>query len=117
MSISDIHYEIDEFVAKNFPITFLIAEIQEKDSKGNAKSVLVAGGSGFGLQKGDQLKVVEITEVNVNGKKLIRNKEIGTLKISKVEDENFSICSVKNGGLEINSKFESKAKLQVITKN
>jgi hypothetical protein len=116
-SISDIHYEIDEFVAKNFPITFLIAEIQEKDSKGNAKSILIAGGSGFGLQKGDQLKVVEITEVEINGKKINRKKEIGTLKISKIEDENFSICSVKSGGLEINSKFESKAKLQVITKN
>lgn len=116
-AIKDIHDKVDEFVAKNFPVTFLIAEIQEKDSKGNATSILVAGGSGFGLQKGDQLKVVEMTEVDVNGKKIIRKKEIGTLKISKVEDENFSICSVKSGGLEINSKFESKAKLQVITKN
>ncbi len=116
-AIKDIHDKIDEFVAKNFPVTFLIAEIQEKDSKGNAINVLVVGGSGFGLKKGDQLKVVEITEVEINGKKINRKKEIGTLKISKVEDENFSICSVKSGGLEINSKFESKAKLQVITKD
>jgi curli biogenesis system outer membrane secretion channel CsgG len=115
-AIINIHDKVDEFVVKNFPVTFLIAEIQEKDSKGNATTILVAGGNGFGLQKGDQLQVVEIIEMDVNGKKIIRKKEIGALKISKVEDENFSICSVKSGGLDINSKFESKAKLQVITK-
>ena len=37
-------------------------------------------------------------------------------KILKVEDENFSTCSVSSGGIEINSKFESKIKLQIITK-
>jgi len=51
------------------------------------------------------------------GKKLERKKEIGELKITKVEDENFSICSVSSGGIEINSKFEVKAKLLVITKD
>ena len=54
--------------------------------------------------------------MEVNGKKLQRKKEIGELKILKVEDENFSTCSVSSGGIEINSKFESKIKLQIITK-
>ena len=44
-----------------------------------------------------------------------RKKNIGELKIEKIEDENFSICSVKNGGLDINSKFVAKGKLKVIT--
>lgn len=116
-AIKDIHDKVDEFVSKNFPAAFSIVEVQEKDSKGNATIVLISGGSEFGLVKGDQLKVVEITVMEVNGKKINRKKEIGTIKINKIEDENFSICSVKAGGIEINSRFEAKAKLQVITKN
>jgi hypothetical protein len=114
-AINDIEGKIDEFVGRNFPQSFSIAEIQEKDSKGNATKLLIAGGSGFGLKKGDKLKVVELVEVEVAGKKLTRKKEIGELKIAKVEDENFSICSVTSGGIDINSKFE--AKIQIITKD
>lgn len=116
-AIKGIEDKIDEFVSKNFPASFPIVEIQEKDSKGNASKVLIAGGSAFNLKKGDRLKVVEVSIMEVGGKKLERKKEIGELKISKVEDENFSICSVSSGGIDINSKFEAKAKLLVITKD
>lgn len=115
-AIKGIEDKIDEFVGKNFPQTFSIAEIQEKDGKGNATKILIAGGSEYGLKKGDKLKVVEVVEMEVNGKKLVRKKEIGELKITKVEDENFSICSVSSGGIDINAKFEAKANLQIITK-
>lgn len=114
-SIKKIEDKIDDFVSRNFPISFSIAEIQEKDSKGNATTILLAGGSGFGLKKGDKLKVVELKEIEVNGKKMTRKKEIGEIKITKIEDENFSICSVNAGGDVINSKFVEKAKLQVTT--
>ncbi len=116
-AIKDIESKIDEFVSKNFPATFPIVEIQEKDSKGNATKLMIAGGTAFNLQKGDKLKVVEVSIIDVNGKKLERKKDIGELKISKVEDENFSTCTVSSGGIEINSKFEAKAKLLVITKD
>ena len=75
-----------------------------------------SGGSAFGLKKGDKLSVAELVEMEVGGKKIIRKKEIGELKITKVEDENFSICEVKSGGIDINSKFKAQAKLQIITK-
>jgi TolB-like protein len=115
-AIKGIEDKIDEFVSKNFPATFPIVEIIEKDSKGEASKLMIAGGSAFNLKKGDKLKVVEISFIEVNGQKLERKKDIGEIKISKVEDENFSTCSVSSGGIEINSKFESKAKLLVITK-
>lgn len=116
-AIKDVESEVDKFVGRNFPVTFSIVEVQEKDKKGNATKILVAGGSAFGLKKGDKLKVVELMEMEVNGKKIQRKKEIGELKISNVEDENFSACSVNSGGIDINSKFEAKANLQVITKD
>jgi hypothetical protein len=114
-AIKDIGNKIDEFVSINFPVTFQIAEIQEKDNSGNAKTLLLAGGSGFGLKKGDKMKVVELMEMEVGGKKMIRKKEIGELQITKVEDENFSVCSVKSGGADINTKFGAKGNLQVIS--
>jgi curli biogenesis system outer membrane secretion channel CsgG len=83
-AINDIEEKIDDFVGRNFPVNFSIAEIQEKDSKGSATKILIAGGSGFGLKKGDKLKVVEVVEVEVGGKKMQRKKEIGELKITKV---------------------------------
>jgi len=116
-AIQKIEGKIDEFVANNFPVMFAIVEIQEKDGQGGATKVLLAGGSGFGLKSGDKLKVVELTEVEVYGKKLFRKKEIGELTVSAVEDENFSICSVTEGGFNIASRFEAKARLQVISKN
>lgn len=115
-AIKKIEDKVDEFVGKNFPTYFSIAEIQKKNSNGAASEVLIAGGSGFGLKKGDRLKVAEIVEVTVNGNKTTRKKEIGELKVTKVEDENFSICSVIEGGEIIGVRFESNAKLQIITK-
>lgn len=115
-SLSSLSSDIDKWVRVNFPSIFSIAEIQTKDSKGAATKILMAGGSAFGLEKGDRLKVVEVTEMVINGKKINRKKEIGEVKIDKIEDENFSICVVKDGGIDINSKFEAKANLQIITK-
>jgi TolB-like protein len=115
-AIKGIEDKVDDFVSRNFPVSFFIAEIQEKDGKGAAVKILIAGGSDFGLAKGDKLKVVEISEMEVGGKKLTRKKEVGELKITKVEDENFSSCSVSVGGTEIAAKFDAKAKLLVITK-
>jgi len=114
-AIKDIEDKVDDFVNKNFPVTFPVVEIQEKDSKGNATKIMIAGGTDFNLIKGQKLQVLEVSIIEVNGKKLERKKAIGELKIEKVEGENFSICSVKKGGLEIASKFEAKAHLLVTT--
>ncbi|WP_161993991.1 CsgG/HfaB family protein [Cyclobacterium xiamenense] len=114
-AIKDIEEKIDAFVDENFPVSFPIVEIVEKDKKGNAINVMIAGGSGYNLKKGDKLRVVELSVMEVNGKQLQRKKEIGELRITTVEDENFSICSVRSGGLAINSKFEGNATILVFT--
>lgn len=114
-AIDKIQKKVDKFIGKEFPEAFSIVEIQEKDGKGNAETILISGGSNSGLKKGDKLKVVETSKILVNGKELSRKKQIGELKITKVDDENFSICEVKSGGIDINSKTEAKANLEVIT--
>jgi TolB-like protein len=114
-ALKDILPQIDAFVRKNFPAIFSIAEISEKDSKGGAKTILISGGSEMGLKKGDKLKIVEVSEMEVNGKKMTRKKDIAELQLIKVEDENFSSCSVKTGNIDVTTKFDAKAKLQVLT--
>lgn len=114
-ALKDVTGEIDKFVSKNFPATFSIAEISEKDSKGGAKTILISGGSDMGLKKGDKLKIVEVSEMEVNGKKMTRKKDVAEIKITKVEDSNFSSCTVSSGNADITTKFDAKAKLQVIT--
>jgi hypothetical protein len=103
------------FIAKSFPVVFHIVEIQDKKSDGSAKTLLLAGGSGYGLNKGDRLKVVERKEVTIDGKTMMRNIEVGELKVSKVEDANFSICNVVSGGEAIAQKISGNT-LVVITK-
>lgn len=114
-AIDKIQKKVDKFIGKEFPESFSIVEIQEKDGKGSAKTILISGGSNSGLKKGGKMKVVEISKILVNGKDITRKKQIGELKISKVDDENFSICEVKLGGIDINSKTEAKVNLEVIT--
>jgi len=114
-AIQGISDKIDAFVQNNFPITFSISEIQKKDNNGAATEILITGGSAFGLKKGESFKVIELVDADLNGKKVTRKKEVGQIKINKVEDENFSDCDVKSGGSDITTKFEAKAKLQVIS--
>ena len=116
VALKGFEKEIDKFVSKNFPISFIIVEVQQ--SSGNtAKTILISGGSLYGVEKGDKMAILEVIEVEVGGKKMDRKKEIGEIKISKVEADNFSSADVKSGGSEIFSKFNGKSKLIVMTKN
>jgi hypothetical protein len=114
-AIDKIQKKVDKFIGKEFPEAFSIVEIQEKDGKGSAKTILISGGSGSGLKKGDKMKVVETSKILVNGKELSRKKQIGELKITKIDDENFSVCEVKTGGVDISSKTEAMINLEIIT--
>jgi curli biogenesis system outer membrane secretion channel CsgG len=114
-AMKSIQEKIDSFVNNNFPVVFSVVEIQEKDGSGAAKKILIAGGSDFGLSKGNKMKIVEIVDMTVGGKKIKRKKEIGEIKIVKVEDENFSICEVRSGGVDIATKFDAKANIQAVS--
>lgn len=107
-AMKDIEGDIDAFVAKNFPMTASIVEA-------SAKTIMIAVGSNNGVQKKDQYKVVEISEIEVDGKKMVRKKQIGLIVVSSVEDENFSNCSIKKGGSLIMERKEAGAKLKCIS--
>jgi len=108
-ALKDIEDDVDEFVANNFPLT---GSIVEMDS--NAE-MLIALGSNYGIKKKDKFKVVEISEMMVDGKKLVRKKLVGEIYVITVEDENFSKCKVKKGGDAILAKFSAGSKIKCIS--
>lgn len=114
-AMEDIEPQLTKFINKNFPVQIPIVEIQQKGKMGEAKTVLISGGSSFGLKKGDKLKIVEIQMIEVEGKQVPRKKEIGQMKITKVEDENFSIADITAGGKEVAEKMAAGIKLKVFT--
>jgi Curli production assembly/transport component CsgG len=113
-AIEEIQPKVDKFITKSFPIIFILASIEETNGTGEATKVLITCGSGVGLPKGQKLKVVEMIPVDIEGREVMRKKEIGEIKISKIEDENFSLCEVKKGGKDIAEKLGRGIKLKVI---
>lgn len=81
------------------------------ERKGKAKEVLIAGGTNRGLKKGDEVEFKIMEERVVEGETLTYYKTIGTGKIDKVEDKNFSLVSIKKGGKELVTLIQSSQKI------
>jgi TolB-like protein len=111
-ALKDLKPQIEKFIKDNFKITVSIAEIEEKNSNGGAAKVLIVAGSLLGVKELDEFRVYELTELTVDGKKMTRKKTLGKIAVAKVEDENFSVCTVQEGGIEIAKKVEEGAKIK-----
>jgi hypothetical protein len=111
-AISDAQSQVEKFMKDNFKLTVSIAEIEEKNSLGAATSVLIAGGTMLGVKVQEEFRVYEVTELTVDGKVMQRKKTLGKIVVTKVEDENFSVCNVTEGGVDIAKKFGEKANLK-----
>ncbi|WP_160131118.1 CsgG/HfaB family protein [Kordia antarctica] len=115
-SLKGTQKAIDKFVADNFPVTTQIIEIT-KASSSKAKMLLINTGNINGARKKQEFKVVELVKVIVNGKELIRKKEIGTIKITNVEGEEISEAKVTKGGDMILEKFNAGAQIRCYSQN
>lgn len=111
-ALNEIKPQIEIFIKENFKIIASIASIEEKNSTGDATKVLISGGSSTGVAVKNQFKVYEVSELVVDGKKLTRKKTIGKIIVASVEDENFSICTVTEGGADITKKMDAGAKIK-----
>ncbi len=116
-ALKGLEPEIDKFIHDNLKSAVSIAQIEEKSSSGDAIRVLLVAGSLAGVKEHDEFRVYEITDLTVDGKKMHRKKTLGKIAVAKVEDENFSVCIVKEGGADIAKKVESgaKVKCEIIT--
>jgi len=108
---------IDKFIRDNLKNAVSIAQIEEKNSNGDAIRVLLVAGSLAGLKEHDEFRVYEVTDLVVDGRKMHRKRTLGKIAVAKVEDENFSVCLVREGGGDIAKKVEggAKVKCEIIT--
>lgn len=115
-SLKGTQKAINKFVGKHFPVTTLIIEITEASSN-KAKSILINTGNLNGAKKNQEFVVIELINKKVGGKTIIRKKELGKIKITKVEGDEISEAKVTKGGDAILSKFNSGAKIECHSKN
>jgi len=94
--------DLNKYFLKEFPLTTSIRKvlITKKDA---AASVLIAGGRTFGFKEGDKL-TVDKNEL-VDGKPY--PVQIGLIKVAKIAGEDFTECTVAEGGKEILERFNS----------
>lgn len=111
-AVDKVKPDIERFIRDNFKITGSIASVEEKNAAGDATKVLLACGSSIGMRPGCAFKVYEAKELTVDGKKLTRKVTLGRIVVDKVEDENFSVCSVTEGGAAIAQKLAANAKVK-----
>ncbi|MBV7532875.1 CsgG/HfaB family protein [Chitinophaga sp. sic0106] len=103
---------LDKFIKDNFKLTATIASVEEKNTYGDASKVLLTAGNAVDLREGDEFKVYENVEVNVDGKKINRKRTIGKIVVSRIEDEHFSVCTVVEGAGEITKLLNNNATLR-----
>ncbi len=111
-AIDGIADDMKKYVDRNFKLHATIKALDQIDPKKGAKTVYVTLGSAAGVQKGDILEV--FATVNIAGE--MAKKKIGEVKINEVMSATLSLCSVKNGGLEIQKAFEEGSKISVTSR-
>lgn len=105
-ALKSIEPSLTSYFIKTFPLSTKISKILTT-KKEAASTVLIAGGKSFGFNEGDKL-IVEKNEL-IDGKPY--PSQIGELKIVKLAGDDFSECTVSNGGKEILSRFNTAEKL------
>ena len=115
-AMSNLACGLKNWVKRVFPVMVSVVEIQETHKKKGARKILIAGGTGIGLAVRKELTIIEFVKTNVDGKELIRKKEIGKVEVIKVEDENFAICEVNEGGVEIQDRIDKGITLKAFVK-
>jgi len=112
-SVQNISGYATNFVKLAFPNVLQIAEITSKDRGGNAKDMLLVGDFVDYILEGQRLFVKLVVETEVAGRKLIRRKTIGEVKVQKIEDGGFITVRVRTGAEEISQAFDAKSKIEI----
>lgn len=81
---------------------------KEKTDKKPKDQVLISCGRDLGISEGDKFQVIQEEEIAVDGQIFKRQKEVGKLKVIKLEmDGIFSICEIVDGNKVITANKEN----------
>lgn len=102
--------EITAFYQGAIPVEYPVASVSEVARDSSTAAVLIACGSGCGIEVGQRLKIVEHANVTVAGKQMVRRTDLGFADVVKVEDANFSIGQLdKDGAKQAIRRVSAKA--------
>lgn len=106
-ALNNAERRIKDTIEEAFPVEGKIVEVL--DTAAEKERFLISLGSNLGFRKGDEVIVIEVSQLKINGVNYPRQKEIGRLEIKKVEpDGTFSEAEVADkGGQIIIKKYES----------
>lgn len=107
-----IKRDMDNLVEACFPLTGTIQLIEESHPKKGARTVFVDLGSALGIASGDLMEVFKVREIA--GREI--PTKIGELRCKEVVAEDLSLCTVKSGGVEIQTAVDNEEKLIVKTR-
>lgn len=105
-ALKSVETKMTLYFTSTFPLKTKICKVltTKKDA---ALTVLIAGGKSFGFIEGNKL-IVEKNEM-IDGKPY--PSQIGEIKIVKIAGDDFSECTVSDGGKEILARFNAAEKL------
>ncbi len=106
-SLVSVEQNLADYFTKTFPLTSRIIKIIAI-KKEAASTVLIADGRASGFKEGDKLTVEKIEMLE--GKPY--PTQIGEIKITKLAGDDFSECTVTDGGAAILASFNAAEKLR-----
>lgn len=97
---------LNQINADCFEISFEIVRAME-EKKGKTKTLLMAAGRSSSVKLGHVLEIFVNRTEKVGDKELTRQETVGVGVVIKVEDQNFSVLEVDEGGKEIATALSS----------
>ncbi|GLR18775.1 hypothetical protein [Portibacter lacus] len=101
---------VSDLNSKCFELYIDVVRVEE-EKKGKAKSILILGGNSQNLTNRATVEIFTKVTEEINGRKIERNLPVGKGVISQVQDENFSLVKVLDGGEEIKNRLDQGQKL------
>jgi len=99
---------IDDFIDKNFPFSVPVIEVVGND-------ITLAPGADTGVKKGDTFTIFRIMTVEVQGRNMTRQTELGSATVTLLEGD-FCTCKIQKGANEIKQQLTEGITLTAIKK-
>lgn len=105
--------KVDAFLTGAFPVTGIIASIEERGRKGDAAMVLVTLGSADGMPKRAKINAFVTEIVKAGGQELTRKRPLADLALVRTEGDHLSIMKVSKGGAELAAAIDQGSEVKV----
>ncbi len=110
-AIASVSSRMEYYIDNHYKFLTEILRIEEQDKKGRFSQLYIHCGSNMGVQNGDLFLVY--LEEEVAG--VPSRKQIGKVRVRKVQGEDISLCSISNGGDAIAEAFFSVKRLVLVS--